>query len=67
MTEDNEQALPESIAAFQERVGPQIEQMRDTLEQFNQKAVRLMREKPGLCLLGAVAAGYLVGRLVSRR
>ena len=67
MAQDNQQDLPESIAVLQERMGPQLEQVKDSLEQFNQKALRLMREQPGLCLLGAVAAGYLVGRLVSRR
>lgn len=63
----DEQQNPDPILSLQERMGPQLEQMKDNLEQLNQKAIRLMREQPGLCLLGAVAAGYVIGRLVSRR
>ncbi|MFN7134644.1 MAG: hypothetical protein ACK4N5_21370 [Myxococcales bacterium] len=67
MAEIGQQELPQSISDLQDRVGPQLDQVRETLEELNVKALRLMREKPGLCLLGAVAAGYLVGRIVSRR
>ena len=40
---------------------------RARLEEFNDQAVTFIRENPGLCIAGALAAGYLVGRLASRR
>lgn len=40
---------------------------RARLDDFNEQATRFIRENPGLCIVGAVAAGYLIGRLASRR
>ena len=40
---------------------------RARLEEFNERAADFIRENPGVCIVGAVAAGYLVGRLASRR
>lgn len=40
---------------------------RARLEEFNERAADFIRENPGICIVGAVAAGYLVGRLASRR
>ncbi len=40
---------------------------RARLEDFNDRAVDLIKENPGMCILGALAAGYVVGRLASRR
>jgi hypothetical protein len=59
--------IGEAFAALEERLGPQIEQVREAVVSFNAKALRAMRQYPGLCLLGAVGAGFLLGRLASRR
>ncbi len=40
---------------------------RARLESFNDQAVDFIRENPAICIVGALAAGYLVGRLASRR
>jgi ElaB/YqjD/DUF883 family membrane-anchored ribosome-binding protein len=40
---------------------------RKALEDFNQKAVSFIRERPGTCIAGAVLLGFVLGRLVSRR
>lgn len=40
---------------------------RARLEQLNERAANFIRENPGICIVGAVAAGYVVGRLASRR
>jgi hypothetical protein len=52
---------------IQERVGPQIDQARAALADWNQRAVSFIRERPGTCLIGALAFGYVVGKIVSRR
>ena len=40
---------------------------RARIEEFNEQAVHFIRENPAICIVGALAAGYLVGRLASRR
>ena len=40
---------------------------RARLDEFNEKAVGFIRKNPGVCIVGAVAAGYVIGRLASRR
>ena len=52
---------------FQERLGPQIEQARKNLGDLNTQVVKFIREHPGTCLLGALAFGFVVGRIASRR
>ena len=48
------------------RMGPQVEDMREGLEELNTKVSAFIREKPGACLLGALAVGFLIGRIASR-
>ena len=52
---------------MQERVGPQIDQARATLADWNVRVSTFVRERPGTCLIGALAFGYVVGKIVSRR
>lgn len=59
--------IGERLGELEDRIGPQLEQVRTNLEVWNQKALRLMRERPGTCLLCAVGIGFLVGRIASRR
>jgi ElaB/YqjD/DUF883 family membrane-anchored ribosome-binding protein len=40
---------------------------RKALEDFNEKAVSFIRERPGTCIAGAVVLGFVLGRLLSRR
>ncbi|MBI3180805.1 MAG: hypothetical protein HYZ28_01540 [Myxococcales bacterium] len=57
----------ERLKELQARVGPQLEQARAKLSDLNTKITRFVRENPGTCLLGALAFGYMVGRLASRK
>lgn len=57
----------ERLRQLQERVAPQLEQARATLVELNRKVTSFIRENPGTCLLGALALGYVVGKLASRR
>ncbi|HLT30695.1 MAG TPA: hypothetical protein VK013_11680 [Myxococcaceae bacterium] len=56
----------ERIRQAQERVAPQLEQARRSAADLNQRVVTFIRQNPGTCLIGAVALGYLVGRIASR-
>lgn len=40
---------------------------RTKIENFNEQAADFVRDNPAVCIVGALAAGYLVGRLASRR
>ena len=50
-----------------ERVRPQIDEAKRKLESLNTSAVSFIKENPGKCLVGAVALGYLIGKIASRR
>lgn len=43
------------------------DQTRARVEEFNEQALTFIRENPALAILGAAAAGYIIGRLASRR
>lgn len=44
----------------------QLENARVLLDDFNQRALAFIRERPGTALLGALALGFVVGKLASR-
>lgn len=52
---------------LQSRVGPGIEEATRGLGDFNARIVGFIRERPGACLLGALAFGFIVGKIASRR
>jgi len=49
------------------RAEAQLQVARDALDDLDRRARRLVRERPVACLLGAVALGFLVGRIAARR
>lgn len=56
--------------SLQERyhdVEQQYEDVRDRLETYNHRAVDFIRDNPAVCIAGALGAGYLLGRLASKR
>ena len=65
--ESKSEAIEDKARQLQAKLAPQLEEARDKLSDFNSRAKAFIRERPGTCLLGAVAAGYLIGRLASRR
>ena len=56
-----------SLEYARDRLAEPMEQVRDALTDFNERASTFIRERPGMCLAAAVGVGFLVGRLVSRR
>jgi ElaB/YqjD/DUF883 family membrane-anchored ribosome-binding protein len=61
------QPIEDKARELQAKLAPQLEEARAKLSDFNERTKAFIRERPGTCLLGAVAAGYLIGRLASRR
>lgn len=63
----NARQVEEQARMLQERLAPQIDQARQNLTDLNRKVVSFVRENPGTCLIGAVALGFIVGKLAARR
>ena len=61
--EINGSTLPDMLGGAQE----QIEVAREALSDVDKKVRAFVKERPGMCLMGAVAAGFIIGRIVSRR
>jgi ElaB/YqjD/DUF883 family membrane-anchored ribosome-binding protein len=49
-----------------ERVRPQIEDAKKKLSSLNDRAIDYIKENPGTCLVGAVALGFLIGKIARR-
>jgi ElaB/YqjD/DUF883 family membrane-anchored ribosome-binding protein len=49
-----------------DRVRPQIEDAKKKLSSLNEKAIDYIKENPGTCLVGAVALGFLIGKIARR-
>jgi len=62
MTEQIEKTARE----IEDRFRPQIEEAKKKVSDLNDRAVSYIKENPGKCLLGAVAAGYIIGRIARR-
>lgn len=63
----NPQQLQDKARQLQDNVLPQLDEARRNLEDLNQRAASFIRANPGTCLLGAVAVGFIIGRIASRR
>ena len=63
MTEKIEETARELGA----RVKPQIEEARRRFNSLNSSATAYIKENPGKCVLGAIAVGFLIGKLAGRR
>jgi ElaB/YqjD/DUF883 family membrane-anchored ribosome-binding protein len=63
----NSQQLQDKARQLQENLLPQLEDARRNLEDMNTRAMSFIRANPGTCLLGAVAVGFIIGRIASRR
>jgi ElaB/YqjD/DUF883 family membrane-anchored ribosome-binding protein len=62
------QAQPKDpMAEALERLGPQLDEARQQLDAINVKVKAFVKQNPGTALLGAIAVGFVVGRLVSKK
>jgi ElaB/YqjD/DUF883 family membrane-anchored ribosome-binding protein len=69
-TEERTMEMTEKIEAtareLGERVRPQIEDAKKKLSSLNDRAIDYIKENPGTCLVGAVALGFLIGKIARR-
>lgn len=64
--ENAQPPLKDRVQELEARIGPQLDQARQNLEELNDRVTAFIRENPGTCLLGAVALGFAIGKLASR-
>jgi hypothetical protein len=48
------------------QLGPQVTKMRDALARLNDQVITLAKDRPVECLVGAIALGFVFGKLASR-
>jgi hypothetical protein len=58
--------IEDQAAEWKEELDGQLEEVRENLAAGSEAVIDFIKEKPVLCLAGALAAGYLLGRLVRR-
>lgn len=62
MTEQFEKAARD----IEERIRPQIEDAKKKVNDLNHQVTSYIKANPGRCLLGAIAAGFIIGRIARR-
>ena len=58
--------IEKTAKELEDRFRPQIEEAKKKGTDLNDRAVSYIKENPGKCLLGAIAAGYIIGRIARR-
>lgn len=56
----------EKVQQFARDAGAQMEHARMVFDDLNQRAIAFIRARPGTAILGALAIGWVVGRIASR-
>jgi hypothetical protein len=65
--EGTSQQLTDKAREMQARIAPQIQEARRNLTNLNSRVTTFIRQNPGACLLGALAFGFLIGKMAARR
>ncbi len=65
--EMNPQQMQDRARELADNVLPQLDEARRNIADLNTRTIAFIRANPGTCLVGAVALGFLIGRLASRR
>lgn len=64
---DITEPLKQTANDFEERLQPLIEESTEKLTSLHHQLTTYIRANPGKCLLGAMAAGYFIGRIARRK
>jgi ElaB/YqjD/DUF883 family membrane-anchored ribosome-binding protein len=58
--------LEETAREFEDQIRPTVDEARKRVTALNDQAITYIKTNPGKCVLGAIALGYLVGRIARR-
>ena len=67
VTMENTESLGGSQQYGSDRIRVPEDTLTDKLRDSNDRALQFIRERPATCLLGAIAVGYVIGRIVRAR
>ena len=56
----------DDLGELGEKLAPRIEEAKQHLRDINERVIAFVKERPGTCLVAALAAGFLVGRMLRR-
>jgi ElaB/YqjD/DUF883 family membrane-anchored ribosome-binding protein len=61
------QATSDSLAEdLESHMAPRIQEATENLVRLNERALAFVRERPLTCIVGAVALGFVVGKIAAR-
>jgi ElaB/YqjD/DUF883 family membrane-anchored ribosome-binding protein len=58
--------IESTVREVGERVRPQLDDAKRRLTSLNSDVTSYVKENPGRCLLGAIAVGFLIGKIARR-
>ena len=64
MTADN--AADPTSGDYESQVAPKLQVALDNLNRLNERALTLIRERPITAVIGAMALGFIVGKIAAR-
>ena len=60
------QTLQQTMKEQQARLEEGLEEASEELSDLNERVIDIIKRRPGTCLLIALAAGFVIGRMASR-
>ncbi len=64
---ENAHTIVDPLAeAYESEIAPKLEMARQNLARLNERALTIARERPVTCLVGALALGFVVGKIAAR-
>jgi hypothetical protein len=60
------QTLQQTLKEQQARLEEGLEEARDEFSDLNERVIAVIKRRPGTCLLIALGAGFIIGRMASR-
>ena len=58
--------IESTVREVGERVRPQLDDAKRRLTSLNRDVTSYIKENPGRCLLGGIAAGFIIGKIARR-
>jgi ElaB/YqjD/DUF883 family membrane-anchored ribosome-binding protein len=58
--------IEDAVREVGARMKPQVEEAKRQLSSWNETATNYIKENPGRCLLGALAVGFVIGKIARR-
>ena len=60
-------SLPNSVNELGEQLGDRLEEAQTRLRELDERVSGFIKRRPTECLLGALAIGFVIGRILKRR